>query len=234
MSSWCLACLRPSPPDPTKPPVESTMVFKTTLSLPLPPFFFFFCPVLVFVVFFLVLGGIRVPSESLFVERDDHLRTLHVGLLCRHQVSFIWVFPAKTEKTTQKRIQHLARADAFEFPHNTGSYTATDIPVFNSCPAFTMHTNHFMRNMSSPVESVAPIIRSGARPRAKPLSFSVWGSNGKMQRRSSSKQHLCINANHLQYVQVHIWGTKTRGFGETAVNRKCLFEDVTFLRLNCR
>lgn len=178
---------------------------------------FFFCPVLVFVVFFLVLGGIRVPSESLFVERDDHLRTLHVGLLCRHQVSFIWVFPAKTEKTTQKLIQHLARADTFEFPHNTGSYTATDIPVFNSCPAFTMHTNHFMRNMSSPVESVAPIIRSGARPRAKPLSFSVWGSNGKMQRQSSSKQHLCINANHLQYVQVHIWGTKTRGFGETAV-----------------
>lgn len=43
MSSWCLACLRPSPPDPTKPPVESTMVFKTTLSLPLPPFFFLPC-----------------------------------------------------------------------------------------------------------------------------------------------------------------------------------------------
>lgn len=115
MSSWCLACLRPSPPDPTKPPVESTMVFKTTLSLPLPPFFFF-RPVLVFVVFFLVLGGIRVPSESLFVERDDHLRTLHVGLLCRHQVSFIWVFPAKTEKTTQKRIQHLARAEHIWIP----------------------------------------------------------------------------------------------------------------------
>lgn len=77
---------------------------------------FFFCPVLVFVVFFLVLGGIRVPSESLFVERDDHLRTLHVGLLCRHQVSFIWVFPAKTEKTTQKLIQHLARAEHIWIP----------------------------------------------------------------------------------------------------------------------
>lgn len=40
------------------------------------------------------------------------------------------------------------------------------------------NTNHFMRNMSSPVESVAPMILSGASPRAKPLSFSVWGANG--------------------------------------------------------
>ena len=33
-------------------------------------------------------------------------------------------------------------------------------------------THHFMRNMSSPVESVAPMILSGSRARAKPLSFS--------------------------------------------------------------
>ena len=207
------------PPDPTKTPGPKYNGLQNYSFSPPAPFF---CPVLVFgVVFFLVFGGIRVPGESLLVERDDHLRTLHVGLLCRHQVSFIWIFPAKTEKRHKKTIQHLAQADTFEFPHNTGSYTATDIPVFNSCPAVTAHTNHFMRNMSSPVESVAPIILSGARPRAKPLSFSVWGSNGKMQRQSSSKQHLCCV--HLQHVQVHIWKMKTRGFGETAVTESvCL------------
>lgn len=53
---------------------------------------------LVFVVFFLVFGGIRVPSESLLIERDDHLRTLHIGLLRWHQVSFIRVFPVQTNK----------------------------------------------------------------------------------------------------------------------------------------
>ena len=31
---------------------------------------------------------------------------------------------------------------------------------------------HFIRNMSSPLESVAPIIRSGSKPRAKPRGFS--------------------------------------------------------------
>lgn len=66
------------------PPPKNTHKFKTTLSLPLPPY-----PVLVFVVFLLVFSGIRVPSESLFVEGDDHLWTLHVGLLRRHQVGFI-------------------------------------------------------------------------------------------------------------------------------------------------
>lgn len=33
-------------------------------------------------------------------------------------------------------------------------------------------THHFIRNMSSPLESVAPIIRSGSKPRAKPRGFS--------------------------------------------------------------
>lgn len=45
--------------------------------------------VLVLLLFFLTLRGIRVPSESLFVEGDDHLRTLPVGLLRRHQVSLV-------------------------------------------------------------------------------------------------------------------------------------------------
>lgn len=77
--AWCLACLS-APPRPADPPVESTMEFKTSLPTP---------SVLVFVVLFLVFGGIRVPGEPLFVERDDHLRTLDVGLLGRHQVGFI-------------------------------------------------------------------------------------------------------------------------------------------------
>lgn len=53
-----------------------------------------------FLLFFLVFGGIRVPCKSLLIERDDHLRTLHVGLLRRHQVSFIGVFPAKINTKT--------------------------------------------------------------------------------------------------------------------------------------
>lgn len=53
------------------------------------------------------------------------------------------------------------------------------------CDSF--NTNHFMRNISSPVESVAPIILSGARPRAKPRSFSVWGSNNKIHQESVTK-----------------------------------------------
>lgn len=35
-----------------------------------------------------------------------------------------------------------------------------------------LHTHHFIRNISSPLESVAPMILSGSNPRAKPLSFS--------------------------------------------------------------
>lgn len=101
---WCLACpFAPSlPPDP--PPVESTMEFKTTLPSPL--------PVLVFVVLLLVFGGIRVPGEPLFVERDDHLRTLDVGLLCRHQVGFIWIFPAQGQKKLKFR----------QFPHKRQTF----------------------------------------------------------------------------------------------------------------
>lgn len=57
------------------------MEFKTTLPSPL--------PLLVLVVLLLVFGGIRVPGEPLFVEGDDHLRTLDVGLLRRHQVGFV-------------------------------------------------------------------------------------------------------------------------------------------------
>lgn len=102
---WCLACpFAPSiTPRPPPPLVESTMEFKTTLPCPL--------LVLVFVVLLLVFGGIRVPGEPLFVERDDHLRTLDVGLLCRHQVGFIWIFPAQGQKKPQIQATSTQQTD---------------------------------------------------------------------------------------------------------------------------
>lgn len=96
---WCLACPFAPSITPRPPPVESKMEFKTTLPSPL--------PVLVFVVLLLVFGGIRVPGEPLFVERDDHLRTLDVGLLCRHQVGFIWIFPAQSQKNSNSGNFHI-------------------------------------------------------------------------------------------------------------------------------
>lgn len=37
-----------------------------------------------------------------------------------------------------------------------------------------LNTYHFIRNISSPLESVAPIILSGCRPLPKPRAFSPW------------------------------------------------------------
>lgn len=70
-------------------------------------------PILVFVVLFLVLGRIRVPCESLFVEGDDHLWTLDVGLLRWHQVGFIWIFPTQSENSSSGTFQ--TRGDYFHF-----------------------------------------------------------------------------------------------------------------------
>lgn len=50
---------------------------------------------LVLLVLLVVLGGIRVPGESLLVERDDHLRTLDVGLFGWHEVGLVRIFPAQ-------------------------------------------------------------------------------------------------------------------------------------------
>lgn len=164
---WRLACLCPPPSLPLanlllKVQWSSKLQF---LSLPLP-----LGPVLVFLILFLIFGGIRVPSESLFIERDDHLRTLHIGLLCRHQVSLVRIFPVQAHRRLMthfksQTIGAVIQPLMFQFQQVKLCYTA--------------HTNHFMRNMSSPVESVAPIILSGSRPLAKPLSFSVWGSKNK-------------------------------------------------------
>lgn len=153
-----VSCLSPPLPAPKSP--SKVRWSSKLLSLPPPT-----CPALVFVLLFLVFGGVRVPSESLLVERDDHLRTLHVGLLRRHQVGLVRVFPAQTKtKCHQNKARRFIQGLKFRF-----------------------HTNHFMRNMSSPVESVAPMILSGASPRAKPLSFSVWGANDNTSACSQSK-----------------------------------------------
>lgn len=159
--------------------------------------------VLVLVFFFLVFGRIRVPSESLLVEGDDHLRTLHVGLLGGHQVGFVRVFPAQTEKNkkaTNSDFWH-GYTTHFKSLDNRGRQRLSHCSSLNSCPAVTVHTHHFMRNMSSPVESVAPIILSGSSPRAKPRSFSVWGSNNEMQ----LSKMFSIDTNCLQHVTANIW-----------------------------
>lgn len=127
-------------------------------------------PVLVFVVLFLVFGGIRVPGEPLFVEGDDHLRTLDVGLLRRHQVGFIWVFPTQSENSN---------SDHF--------------PTRQTLSISAGWTNHFMRNMSSPVESVAPMILSGTSPRAKPLSFSGCESDNTKSAQIQTQLLSCPN-----------------------------------------
>ena len=66
-------------------------------------------------------------------------------------------------------------------------------------------THHFMRNMSSPVESVAPMILSGSRARAKPLSFSVW------TRIQSKSIYAC-------YVRRHITAQETQMLQQTSNN----------------
>lgn len=139
--AWCLACL-------SAPPWPPLLKVEWSSKLLFPPL------VLVFVFLFLIFGGIRVPGEPLFVEGDDHLRTLDVGLLCRNQVGFIWIFPTQGENS------------------NSGDFQTREIVSISAG-----WTNHFMRNMSSPVESVAPMILSGTSPRAKPLSFSGWESH---------------------------------------------------------
>ena len=48
----------------------------------------------------------------------------------------------------------------------------TDVEKKTTTTQSHWQTHHFIRNMSSPLESVAPIIRSGSKPRAKPRGFS--------------------------------------------------------------
>lgn len=132
---WCLACLSAPPWPPPLPAVESTMEFKTTLPSPL--------PVLVFVVLLLVFGGIRVPGEPLLVEGDDHLRTLDVGLLRRHQVGFVWIFPAWSQKT-KPQIQATSTQELWlcyvnEPFHEEHEFSCgicgTDDPLWNQPPS---------------------------------------------------------------------------------------------------
>lgn len=89
----CLPLAHPPSSPPLPSLMESTQKFKMTFLLLLP-----LRPVLVFLILLLVFGGVRVPGEPFFIERDDHLRTLDVGLFRRHKVRFIWIFPLKRAK----------------------------------------------------------------------------------------------------------------------------------------
>lgn len=50
------------------------------------------------------------------------------------------------------------------------------------------NTHHFMRNISSPLESVAPIILSGCRPLPKPRAFSPWEEGDQTSIRSHDQK----------------------------------------------
>lgn len=89
----CLPLAHPPSSPPLPSLMESTLKFKMTFLLLLP-----LRPVLVFLILLLVFGRVRVPGEPFFIERDDHLRTLDVGLFRRHKVRFIWIFPLKRAK----------------------------------------------------------------------------------------------------------------------------------------
>ena len=128
------------------------------------PFFLFVClfsfstsplppPWLVLVVLLLLLCGVGVPGEPLLVEGDHHLRALDVRLLGWDQVGLVRIFPGVKKRNYR------------------WDYSGYRVRCTNNRDDSTTH--HFMRNMSSPVESVAPMILSGSKLRAKPLSFSV-------------------------------------------------------------
>lgn len=90
---WRLACLRPRP-DP-HPLLKTPKYIKLKTTVPS------LVVLLVLVLLLLVFGGIGVPGQSLFIEGDDHLRTLDVGLLGRHQVRLVRVFPEQRGRKPQ-------------------------------------------------------------------------------------------------------------------------------------
>lgn len=101
-----------------------------------------------------------MPCQSLFIEGNDHLRAAHVSLASRNQVSFIRVFPARVkEKTTVK----VGWGGFHQLENIKSSLHTRDT------------THHFIKNISSPLLSVAPMIRSGSRFLANPRGFSTCG-----------------------------------------------------------
>lgn len=59
-------------------------------------------------------------------------------------------------------------------------------------------TYHFIRNMSSPLESVAPIIFSGSNPRSNPLGLLSSYKAGKLQFSSTMTETLTRLLKHCQ------------------------------------
>lgn len=203
----CLACLCP-PSRPPKHPFQSTMKLKTTVSLfsPAPSPCVSFCH---------LFSRLRLDTSAKWVSLRrkrwppaDTSRwppspapgQLHPSFSCtnsrKDKYKFNWL------AFGTGRLTH------FNSLTSEGGYSVADDSVSTAAQlllSYTAHTNHFMRNMSSPVESVAPIILSGSSPRAKPLSFSVWGSNNKTATNNFNQTHFSIKTNYLQHVTLPLW-----------------------------
>lgn len=168
---WCLACLHPLPPQSPIIPLPSCLKYAEVEK-------------------YSICHTAPLACAS-FCRLSSHLR---------RDMSARWVSPHR---------KRWPPADTWRWPPLPGpsrprlSFSCTikrgrksdwlpfdvlflqQLQQLSGCDSF--NTNHFMRNISSPVESVAPIILSGARPRAKPRSFSVWGSNHKVHQESATK-----------------------------------------------
>lgn len=110
------------------------------------------------VVSIVVLRG-RVPGEPLLVELDDCLSALHVCLACRDLIRFnICINP------TNASIKSVTKGNKQIWSYKNNWRTLTR--------SASSEPFHLMRNISSPDESVAPMIRSGSSPRSNPRGRS--------------------------------------------------------------
>lgn len=69
-----------------------------------------------------------------------------------------------------------------------------DVDYKNTFNIISYFTHHFIKNISSPLLSVAPMIRSGSRFRAKPRGFSAWWGKEKKKRLHVQEiGKMCVN-----------------------------------------
>ena len=109
------------------------------------------------VILVIIVG---VPCQSFFVERYYNLWTPNVCLTCRHQVCLVAVFPVK-----QKDQSSVVK---WEIPSMSTIESLSKFWFNRLMREHMVNSYHFIRNMSSPLLSVAPIILSGCKPLSKP------------------------------------------------------------------
>lgn len=130
-----------------------------------------------FLLFFLLflLRGVRMPGQTLLIERDNHLWAFDVSLLGWDEIGFIRVLPVKMNS---KCLFFFLIGQWFFCWVNARNFncemTGSCLVCLSRVQFWVLETHHFMRNISSPLESVAPIILSGCKPLPKPLAFSPW------------------------------------------------------------